>query len=139
MEEKVITYTKGDLSVYWKPKTCIHSEKCWRGLGEVFKPKEKPWIQLESTDAEAIKNQIDQCPSGALTYQMADEVEKTAPVVKAVLAKDGPILIKGTLTIEDEDGQSIEKKNPALCRCGASANKPFCDGAHKKVDFTSQK
>lgn len=138
MEEKVINYEKGDLTVYWKPKSCIHSEKCWRGLGEVFKPKERPWIQVDGADAERIKAQIDQCPSGALSYSKESATsEKTSEQLKAILVKDGPILVQGSMLIQDESGVVTEKKNAALCRCGASTNKPFCDGTHKKVGFTS--
>lgn len=139
MEEKVIEYKKEDLTVFWKPNTCIHSEKCWRGLGVVFKPKEKPWIQLDGTEVAKIKKQIDQCPSGALSYKSSSQTKENSEKVKAVLATDGPILIKGEILLEDEAGHTVSKINPALCRCGASNNKPYCDGTHKKVGFTSQK
>ncbi len=53
-------------------------------------------------------------------------------------AKDGPLLVKGNLTLSGGSGRdSWSGKQVALCRCGASENKPFCDGAHKKVGFSS--
>ncbi|MFL5762507.1 MAG: (4Fe-4S)-binding protein [Bacteroidia bacterium] len=67
-QEPVIKYNKGDLTVIWKPTVCTHSKKCWKGLGEVFKPLEKPWVNPEGASSERIMEQIDQCPSGALSY-----------------------------------------------------------------------
>ena len=61
------TYTKDDLKVVWDHSKCIHSAKCAKGLPTVFKPKEKPWIQTESESKERIREQVLQCPSGALS------------------------------------------------------------------------
>lgn len=51
--------------------------------------------------------------------------------------ENGPYLIAGTATYTDADGneQTTSGTMVALCRCGASANKPFCDGTHRKIDF----
>ena len=50
--------------------------------------------------------------------------------------KNGPYAVKGVVTVTKSDGTTAEYTNPHLCRCGASANKPFCDGSHRKVGFT---
>ena len=47
----------------------------------------------------------------------------------------GPLTMTGEVVIVHKDGTEEVRKNAALCRCGASANKPFCDGAHRKIDF----
>ena len=51
--------------------------------------------------------------------------------------KDGPLLVKGPVTLTDAQGQPLQAQEAtiALCRCGHSANKPFCDGSHKKAGF----
>ena len=55
---------------------------------------------------------------------------------KIEIAANGPILVHGTIEIKNSDGKVEIKENmTALCRCGASANKPYCDGAHRKIDF----
>lgn len=54
--------------------------------------------------------------------------------------KDGPYLVRGPVTIVDPHGGEVlvaEGKNAALCRCGASANKPFCDGTHSSIGFSA--
>ena len=72
MEEQEIIkeYSNGELTVIWKPKKCIHSGICVKTLPEVYQPKEKPWVKHENATTEALKSQIDKCPSGALTYRM---------------------------------------------------------------------
>ena len=64
------TYSNEEITVVWQPGMCIHSKKCWKGLLEVFDPREKPWIKLDGAANEQIKYQIDQCPSKALSYQL---------------------------------------------------------------------
>ncbi|PRX97800.1 CDGSH-type Zn-finger protein [Allonocardiopsis opalescens] len=53
--------------------------------------------------------------------------------------ENGPLLVRGAVRITTQDGESIEagRRTIALCRCGASAVKPFCDGSHKAVGFTA--
>jgi CDGSH-type Zn-finger protein len=55
--------------------------------------------------------------------------------VKITLRPDGPYLVDGEFTIVDENGNVIEAKKKALCRCGGSTTKPFCDGTHSKIGF----
>jgi CDGSH-type Zn-finger protein len=53
--------------------------------------------------------------------------------------RDGPLLIRGEFTLRDQDGKeiSVERETIALCRCGKSRMRPFCDGTHKIVKFTA--
>jgi uncharacterized Fe-S cluster protein YjdI len=66
-------YSNEGVTVVWKPKLCIHSTICWKGLIEVFNPKERPWIKIDGATTERIIEQVKQCPSGALTYFMNEE------------------------------------------------------------------
>lgn len=61
-------YTNGDLTIVWKPGKCIHAGVCVKMLPNVYHPKAKPWISPENATVEVLKNQIKQCPSGALSY-----------------------------------------------------------------------
>ena len=74
MENKEIKkeYSNGDLTIVWKPRKCIHSGVCVRSLPKVYKPKAKPWISMENATSDALKSQIQLCPSGALTFYMND-------------------------------------------------------------------
>ena len=52
----------------WRPALCVHSGICARGLPMVFDPRRRPWIKLEYVDAATVAEQVDRCPSGALTW-----------------------------------------------------------------------
>jgi CDGSH-type Zn-finger protein len=58
--------------------------------------------------------------------------------VKITVLPNGPLRVEGAIALTDANGKPWDltgKPAVALCRCGASENKPFCDGAHKKVGF----
>lgn len=67
--ENIKEYHKENLTVLWKPGKCIHAGVCVRTLPAVYDPKAKPWCTPENASKEALKNQIDKCPSGALSYR----------------------------------------------------------------------
>lgn len=141
MEREIIKeYENGDMTIIWKPKTCIHAATCVKTLPEVYDPQGKPWIKPENASIEELKSQINNCPSGALSYRMKGEAgvelassnKATSVNVKA----NGPLLVHGTLLITDQEGVEHKKnKITAFCRCGASENKPYCDGGHNKIGF----
>lgn len=117
---------------------CIHSEKCWRGLPEVFNPKARPWINAEGADIDVIKAQVEKCPSGALSYRMGSGAEEESVNMETVVEQipNGPLLVYGRLMLKNEKGEQVlENRTTAFCRCGQSSNKPFCDGAHVKAGF----
>ena len=135
---KTKEYTNGEVTVVWEPQKCIHSAICVRGLGEVFDPKAKPWINVDNSNTARIVDQVKQCPSGALSFYMNDEADKTAETLetKVEVLANGPLLVYGTLRVVDKEGkETIKNKTTAFCRCGASANKPYCDGAHVSNNF----
>ena len=143
-------YKKDNLTINWEPEKCIHSTNCWKGevgLPEVFNPRLKPWINPEGASAEKIMDHIKKCPSGALSYSLAAEevdpgtqssvaqIPSEEPILVHI-SPNGPLLVKGCITLVYPDGTKEEKETvTALCRCGASQNKPFCDGNHKKIGF----
>lgn len=136
-KEIIKEYTRGDLTVVWKPKKCIHAAECVKRLPEVYNPKDKPWIKAENATIEELMSQIDACPSGALTYNIQGQDEKVVQNETEIqVMKNGPLLVSGSLNVKNADG-SIEVKgeSTAFCRCGASSNKPYCDGAHRKINF----
>ncbi|WP_303317177.1 (4Fe-4S)-binding protein [Flavivirga abyssicola] len=62
-------YKNDSLTVVWQPEKCIHAGVCVKTLPEVYNPKDKPWIKPKNANVEALKNQINACPSGALSYK----------------------------------------------------------------------
>ena len=140
MMKKEITkkYTNGELTIVWKPTSCIHSGVCVSELPQVYNPKIKPWINIDNAGTDELKKQIIKCPSGALSYYMNDEENREAQTLetKIEVLENGPLLVYGTLKITNKEGHTETKnKTTAFCRCGQSNNKPYCDGAHIKADF----
>lgn len=141
MKDITKKYSNGDVTVVWKPSECIHSAICFKGLGEVFDPRKRPWVTPEGSTTERIVDQIKKCPSGALNYYMNRDVEGDTIKVEAETIietiPNGPLMVYGNVSVKDSAGQLMKKNNAtAFCRCGASGNKPFCDGTHKKIGFT---
>ena len=75
MSQKTFKYTNDEITVVWNPEICQHSTICWKGLIEVFNPKEKPWIKMDGASTERIIEQVKQCPSGALSFFKDGEKE----------------------------------------------------------------
>lgn len=136
--EKDITkkYIKDELTILWKPQKCIHAAVCVQMLPKVYNPNERPWLKQENASVTELKKQINACPSGALSYSSEIENKNEEIMVKATVRENGPMLIKGDIEVTGIDGKTEVKSGmTAICRCGASANKPYCDGAHAKIDF----
>ncbi len=134
-------YKAGDLTVFWKPSLCIHSEKCVHGLPEVFKPTDKPWIRLEGTSEAKVIAQVKKCPSGALSFisnikNTTMDSNQSSDHVRVEVIPDGPLAVHSSCSISHSNGTIEQKPKKAFfCRCGGSANKPYCDGTHKKIEF----
>ncbi|WP_274630304.1 CDGSH iron-sulfur domain-containing protein [Arvimicrobium flavum] len=112
---------------------CIHSRNCVLGHPEVFVPNAPgEWIHPEAASVEAIVAVAESCPSGAITYRRKDGgPQEQPPVVNTVrLRENGPLAFHAELEINGE-----QSYRATLCRCGASQNKPFCDGSHSKSGF----
>lgn len=137
-DDETREYSNGDITVVWQPKKCMHSGICFAGLRPVFNPKRRPWVDLSQATTEQIVAQVNECPSGALSLKGDAKAATTVEAERIVeVTKDGPLLVFGNVTVKRPDGSCTEHhKVTAFCRCGASGNKPFCDGSHRKVGFT---
>lgn len=140
MKETTKQYSNGEITVVWQPQVCIHSTLCWKGLGEVFNPTKRPWVNMDGAQTEAIIEQVKKCPSGALSYFKNNEMEQASIEVTSEtiveVSANGPLLVYGNVVVKDAQGNEQKKnKVTAFCRCGSSSNKPFCDGTHRKIGF----
>jgi uncharacterized Fe-S cluster protein YjdI len=134
------TYANDAIEVHWEPRLCIHVQNCVRKLPQVFKAEERPWIVVDGADADAIAATVEACPTGALHYRRLDggAQEEASDETTVEPRPNGPLFVRGHVRIVDDDGAVIrEDTRVALCRCGGSANKPFCDGSHRRNGFTT--
>lgn len=123
------------IDVGFDGKRCIHSRNCVLAHPEVFVPNAHgEWIHPEAASAEVIVAVAESCPSGAITYRRRDGGPAEAPPVVNIVRvrENGPLAIHADMEI---NGEAVLRAT--LCRCGASANKPFCDGSHTKAGFAA--
>ncbi|MBN8619667.1 MAG: CDGSH iron-sulfur domain-containing protein [Anaerolineae bacterium] len=138
MSGKTIRYEGENITVTYDVKRCIHAEACVKGLNRVFDSKRRPWIVPDNDPADAVATTIHQCPSGALHYDRKDggQAESIPDHNTIRLAADGPLYVQGDITIiNGEETLVLKDTRVALCRCGASHNKPFCDNSHRDIHF----
>lgn len=129
-------YSNGEVTVVWKPEKCIHSGICVAGLRAVFDPKRRPWIDVSKATSAQIVAQVHECPSGALSIK--EEAVAAGPGGNVIeVTANGPLLVHGSVTVKRADGtETKHQRVTALCRCGQSSKKPYCDGSHTKAGFT---
>lgn len=140
MKEIIKKYDAGDITIVWQPAKCIHAGECVKALPNVYKPREKPWLTPENASADELRAQIKLCPSGALSFiENADQpkVKTTNSSTTTIqVSPNGPLLCRGNIEVKKADGSVELKENmTAFCRCGASTNKPYCDGSHNSIGF----
>ncbi|MFN7286197.1 MAG: CDGSH iron-sulfur domain-containing protein [bacterium] len=124
------------LTLRFTGKRCIHARRCVLGAPAVFKANvQGPWIDPDAMDVEALVAVAQSCPSGAITYTRRDSRpdETPPPVNLATIRENGPIAIHAELQLNGEPHGT----RATLCRCGASKNKPYCDGSHTEAGFTA--
>ena len=145
IKDKRKNYVGKGITIHDNRKICSHAAECVNNLPSVFKLNARPWINPDAAETkEEIVNTIKKCPSGALSYSI-DGIEyrdhnETKPII--TVSKGGPYHITGGIDLIGEDIQWAEgasKEHYVLCRCGASKNKPFCDGMHRVINFNDDK
>ena len=138
-ESKKFTYTGEETDVQWDGRLCIHYGECGRASGDLFVGGRQPWCQPDLSSDEEVRDVLLRCPTGALTATFADGsgIEADVEENNTTITQNGPLYVCGKLNIEGvPDDMPGTRFRAALCRCGASNNKPFCDNSHTKAGFT---
>lgn len=133
-------YRDGRIAVYWSPQYCIHTANCLNAQPNVFDVTRRPWIDISAADAGDIAAAVMTCPTGALAFERLDGGDQEAAGDDVVVEPrtNGPLFVRGNVRVRDPRGNVLrEATRMALCRCGGSANKPFCDGTHRANGFRS--
>ncbi len=136
-EKEFKVYPGTDISVTWQRKLCIHVGECGRADDELFIAKRDPWCDPDEVSVDRVSEVVERCPTGALSYTRVDNRQENRPSENTVhVASNGPLYLRGQLEIQGvtQDMKGL-KYRAALCRCGASQNKPFCDGSHTEERF----
>jgi CDGSH-type Zn-finger protein/uncharacterized Fe-S cluster protein YjdI len=136
-ESRQYTYPGAAIDVVWDGGLCIHVGECTRARGALFQSGRQPWCDPDGAEAEIVAAVVERCPTGALSYTRADGTAEATPAANSiVVANNGPLYARGELAIEGAppDSPGLNTR-AALCRCGLSANKPFCDNSHESAGF----
>lgn len=138
-DEQIHSFPGERVDVTWDGRLCIHVGECGRAEGELFVGGRKPWCSPDvAGSADEVAEVCQRCPTGALNYVRKDDgAAEVAPGRnQVVVTNDGPLYLSGDLRIDGaaEDMSGVRFR-AALCRCGASKNKPFCDNSHREIRF----
>jgi uncharacterized Fe-S cluster protein YjdI len=159
MEPGEKKYKNEDITVYWKPSSCIHASTCVNELPLVFSPEKRPWVTMENGSTDDIIEVVDKCPVDALTWKwnnetknneigvehpnhinnrrrsiIREEINESDASANIKVIENGPLIINGKFFIERENGtKSKFNGTVSICRCGRSKLPPFCDGSHRNL------
>lgn len=134
-------YPGQQVDVAWDGRLCIHVGECGRSAGSLFEGGRQPWCQPDVTTLDDVVDVVERCPTGALTYRRKDggPAEQAPERNTIVVSNNGPLYATGSLEIEGASADmSGVAMRAALCRCGHSKQKPFCDGAHEAAGFVDR-
>lgn len=135
--ENGVDYIEAEkMTLIYEGKRCIHARFCVTGAPQVFLANTPgAWIHPDKMDVDGLVEIAHFCPSGAIRYRRKDGKKDEGPPPVNVLAirEAGPYALRAELELEGTTGEY----RATLCRCGASKNKPFCDGSHHDVQFSA--
>ncbi len=139
--DKRTDYVGKKITIHDNRGICAHAGYCTDNLATVFRLKKEPWIDPDGAGVDEIIETIKKCPSGALSYTVENiehRDQDRQPMV--TVTKDGPYSITGGIELLEQTlGEGASTEHYTLCRCGASKNKPLCDGSHWSIGFKDDK
>ncbi len=136
-DKQVFDFPGSEIDVQWDGRLCIHIGECGNAAGELFVGGREPWCVPDTSAKAEVREICERCPSGALTYSDKGGSPESVPAENTVtVSYNGPLFAHGDLAIEGapEDMPGVRFR-AALCRCGQSKNKPFCDNSHLEARF----
>ena len=139
LETDTQTYEGKNIKVTYSSSLCMHAGECGgSGLRDVF--SKETWITPDGAGVEQLVDVIERCPSGALKYVRLDGAPQEEAELNSISPHpNGALHVRGDVKLSDNQGNILaEEMRLALCRCGQSENKPFCDGSHAKIEFKDE-
>ena len=135
--DELLTYEGREITVHYNRLLCSKAYECGRRLERVFDTTRDPWIDPNQGSVAEIIDVVRACPSGALSYQVAGKLTRheVAEGCAIETEKNGPYRVRNVALKNDDWSSGACKDKYSLCRCGASMNKPFCDGSHVAAGF----
>ena len=138
LANKCDEYAGQHITIHDNRSICAHAGVCTDNLASVFRMKQEPWIDPDAAGIDEIIAVIKKCPSGALSFTM-ENIDGPAPDPESAIfiSPNGPYVVSGCPDLVNTNWrEGASKQQYTLCRCGASKNKPYCDGSHWSIEFT---
>ena len=134
-------YEGKEITVHDNRTICCHAAECVTNLNSVFDINSNPWINPDNATVDEVIEVVKKCPSGALSYTVGGIKTRDFEGHSEInIARNGPYNVMGNIELNvPEELQPPSKDHYSLCRCGASKNKPYCDGSHSEIDFKDDK
>ena len=135
--DEVTTYRGEKINVHYNRLLCSHAAVCGSRLSAVFDSSKRPWISPDNGTVEDIKGVVKDCPSGALSYSEAGQSPRhlTSGESGVQIEKNGPYRVNHIPLTGGATAKGSCPDKYVLCRCGASKNKPYCDGSHADIGW----
>jgi len=140
LENEIIQRYEGkEINVIFNRSICSGAGTCVRNYPKIYKSASEDWINPDGDNVDEVKKSVIQCPSGALSYEIAGEsLSEDYDGYKLNVIKNGPLNIIGKVELHvDKWSTNANPQKYSLCRCGASENKPFCDYMHASLKSKS--
>ena len=138
-KDEILTYEGSEITIHYNRLLCSHAAECGTRQKAAFDSSRKPWIITDNASKEDIMDVVEACPSGALRFSLPSGEPQHARVEAEgiTIEPDGPYRVTGIPLASARQAKGASAEKYVLCRCGASKNKPFCDGSHVDIGWKS--
>ncbi|MBX2802281.1 MAG: CDGSH iron-sulfur domain-containing protein [Myxococcales bacterium] len=138
-KDEILTYEGAEVTIHYNRLLCSHAAECGRRQKAAFDSSRSPWIIPDNAPADGLLEVVQACPSGALRFSRSGEPPQHAQsdVAGITVERDGPYRVNGIPLASTPQATGAHPEKYVLCRCGASKNKPFCDGTHFDIGWSA--
>lgn len=138
-KDEILTYEGEAVTIHYNRLLCSHAAECGRRQKAAFDSSRKPWIVPDNAPKQGVLDVVKACPSGALRFSLPGEPPQHAHAdAKGItVEQDGPYRVSGVPLASARLAKGASPDKYVLCRCGASKNKPYCDGSHVDIGWKS--
>ena len=136
--ETIQSYSGKRIGIQFNRSICSGAGRCVKRLPAVFSEASSDhWIFPDNDSIENIQKVIDECPSSALSLQIGNDIVKKDSLSKQRIdiVSNGPLIVQGVELVDRPHASHSDASRYALCRCGLSKNKPYCDYSHAQFGW----
>ncbi|MEM7152196.1 MAG: CDGSH iron-sulfur domain-containing protein [Myxococcota bacterium] len=136
-KDQILVYEGEEVTIHYNRLLCSHAAECGKRQKAAFDSSRKPWIIPDNAPKQGLLDVVKACPSGALRFSLpGEDPQHAVPDVNGIrVERDGPYRVTGIPLASARLAKGANPGKYVLCRCGASKNKPYCDGSHYDIGW----